>query len=188
MANVNHSTLTDPYLHEPKGVAAATTGQVYVANGSGSGNWINNHNYINGYLPFDSSTPAYQHSVTTSFTVLDPTFSVAVSSGWSGAASPNARLIYTASEDIVASLKFTISIKNDSGTNRDLELAFYKNGTIMNNGHIVITAASGEWRDANLTAYEAFETNDYIEVFVKGSASFTLDVASASLNVMGVPS
>lgn len=39
MANVNHSTLTDPYLHEPKGVASASSGDVYVANGSGSGTW-----------------------------------------------------------------------------------------------------------------------------------------------------
>lgn len=39
MANVNHSTLTDPFLHEPKGVSTATTGQVYVSDGAGSGSW-----------------------------------------------------------------------------------------------------------------------------------------------------
>jgi len=39
MANVNHSTLTDPYLHEPKGVATAASGDVYVADGAGSGTW-----------------------------------------------------------------------------------------------------------------------------------------------------
>jgi hypothetical protein len=39
MANVNHNTLTDPYLHEPKGVASAASGEVYVANGAGSGAW-----------------------------------------------------------------------------------------------------------------------------------------------------
>lgn len=39
MANINHSTLTDPKLHEPKGISTATLGQVYVANGSGSGTW-----------------------------------------------------------------------------------------------------------------------------------------------------
>jgi hypothetical protein len=39
MANVNHSALSDPYLHEPKGAAAASSGDVYVANGSGSGTW-----------------------------------------------------------------------------------------------------------------------------------------------------
>lgn len=39
MANVQHATLTDPNLHEPKGVAAATVSEVYVADGAGSGEW-----------------------------------------------------------------------------------------------------------------------------------------------------
>lgn len=39
MANTQHSTLTDPELHEPKGVAAASANEVYVANGSASGSW-----------------------------------------------------------------------------------------------------------------------------------------------------
>ena len=39
MANVNHSSLTDPYIHEPKGAASAAAGRVYVANGLGSGAW-----------------------------------------------------------------------------------------------------------------------------------------------------
>jgi hypothetical protein len=54
MANVNHSTLTDPFLHEPKGIATASSGQVYVANGSGSGTWTNKQTLIElsleGYL------------------------------------------------------------------------------------------------------------------------------------------
>lgn len=39
MANVAHSTLTGANLHEPKGVAAATSGYVYAADGAGSGSW-----------------------------------------------------------------------------------------------------------------------------------------------------
>lgn len=39
MANVEHASLTGASLHEPKGVAAASQGQVYVADGSGSGAW-----------------------------------------------------------------------------------------------------------------------------------------------------
>jgi hypothetical protein len=34
-----HSTITDPYLHEPKGVASTQQGKFYVANGAGSGTW-----------------------------------------------------------------------------------------------------------------------------------------------------
>ena len=39
MANINHNTLSDPYLHEPKGITTALAGTIYVANGSGSGAW-----------------------------------------------------------------------------------------------------------------------------------------------------
>lgn len=34
-----HNTLTGSQLHEPKGAATATAGQVYVADGAGSGTW-----------------------------------------------------------------------------------------------------------------------------------------------------
>ncbi len=39
MANVAHASLTGSNLHEPKGIENASTGQVYVANGSGTGSW-----------------------------------------------------------------------------------------------------------------------------------------------------
>ena len=41
MANVQHSSLTDPNLHEPKGIATASANQLYLSNGSGSGTWTN---------------------------------------------------------------------------------------------------------------------------------------------------
>jgi hypothetical protein len=39
MANVQHADLTDPYLHEPIGIAAASANTVYAADGAGSGTW-----------------------------------------------------------------------------------------------------------------------------------------------------
>lgn len=39
MANVEHSSIADPNIHEPKGVATAASGKVYIANGAGSGTW-----------------------------------------------------------------------------------------------------------------------------------------------------
>lgn len=41
MANVQHSSLTDPNLHEPKGISTAAANTVYLANGSGSGTYTN---------------------------------------------------------------------------------------------------------------------------------------------------
>lgn len=39
MANIQHNTLTDPNLHEPKGVSTASVDAVYVATGAGTGSW-----------------------------------------------------------------------------------------------------------------------------------------------------
>lgn len=36
---INHSAITDPKIHEPKGISTATVDRVYVADGAGSGNW-----------------------------------------------------------------------------------------------------------------------------------------------------
>lgn len=41
MTDIAHSALTGSNLHEPKGASSATIGQVYVANGAGSGAWTN---------------------------------------------------------------------------------------------------------------------------------------------------
>jgi hypothetical protein len=36
---IEHSVMTDPELHEPKGISVAASGQVYEADGLGSGAW-----------------------------------------------------------------------------------------------------------------------------------------------------
>lgn len=50
----SHVSLTDPDLHEPKGVSNASEGMVYVADGQGSGQWA--------YWPYGKGT--YEHGAT----------------------------------------------------------------------------------------------------------------------------
>jgi len=187
MANVNHNTLTDPYIHEPKGASTAASGAIYIADGAGSGTWKQLHNYVNGYVAFDSTTPAYSHSVTTSFTVLNPTFVIGLSDDWTGLLSPNARLRYNGTVTTTAKVTFTINFKNNSGSSKDLEMAIYKNGTLLAGAQAISTAVTGEWKVHTVTGMTTFVANDYFEVFVKGSAAFTLLIATASLNVVGAP-
>lgn len=40
-----HNVITDPYIHEPKGISTASDGEVYVADGLGSGVWTNMFQY-----------------------------------------------------------------------------------------------------------------------------------------------
>ena len=60
MANVQHSALTGSDLHEPKGVASATAGKVYISNGSGSCAWTSAGEIITGYIE-DVSTAEVVH-------------------------------------------------------------------------------------------------------------------------------
>ena len=79
MATTNviaHKNLTDPQLHEPKGISGASANTVYIANGTGSGVW--------GALPFTalsyvpptvSAVSGYQNIGTITdvdYTVLTP--------------------------------------------------------------------------------------------------------------------
>lgn len=43
---VEHVNIADPDIHEPKGIAAASVGQVYIADGAGSGAWADPTNSV----------------------------------------------------------------------------------------------------------------------------------------------
>lgn len=45
---IEHDSIPDSELHEPKGVASATSGQLYYANGAGSGAWTDETDQIAG--------------------------------------------------------------------------------------------------------------------------------------------
>ena len=73
MANIQHSALTDPNLHEPKGASTAASGKVYVANGSGSGAWqfIAGHAYGDLYITANTTTQTL--SAASALAKLNPT-------------------------------------------------------------------------------------------------------------------
>lgn len=185
MANVNHSSLTDPYLHEPKGVAAASSGNVYVANGSGSGTWKPAERYISAYVAFSTSSPESQ-AITTTFSALDPTIIASQNNGFTPTDTPNARISYTGAEDIVATFNFTTSVRHAAGAKRDVELVLRVNGVDVPGSHCVMTADSSDWSNGTLVAQLVLEQNDYIEIFAKASQSITLETAGAYLTVEGV--
>ena len=180
MANVNHNTLTDPYLHEPKGISTALAGQIYVADGAGSGTWVENSRIVGGYITFSA------HSVTTSDTVLNPTFSLSTNNGFTGLSSPNARLRYDGTETINASMDAIFSIQQSSGSSKQVQMAFFKNGTELTGSRMIATAASGEWHVMALKFNTTLATDDYIEVFIKADASATINFASGYLRISGI--
>lgn len=182
---VTHASLTDPELHEPKGVSTALAGQIYVADGSGSGDWVENSRIFGGYLTFSTSSP-YAHSVTTSDTVLNPTFTSSVNNGFTGLSSPNARVRYDGVETINASLNGSFSIQQASGTLRQVQMTFYKNGSELLGSRVITSAASGEWHTISFSFDTTLSNTNYIEVFVRADASATINFASGYLRIFGI--
>jgi len=73
MAQVQHSALPDSQLHEPKGVASAASGKVYVANGSGSGEWQYVAGHAYGDLYITNSSTSQTLAAASALAKLNPT-------------------------------------------------------------------------------------------------------------------
>lgn len=70
---MRHSTITDPAIHEPKGVSTAAAGTVYTANGSGSGAWSTPPSGIAGSIVKSTYYPSLSSTTGTTTTPFDNT-------------------------------------------------------------------------------------------------------------------
>ena len=86
MATVQHSVLTDPNLHEPKGVSTAASGKIYVANGSGSGAWEYPATHAFGEIYITGGTVTQTLSSSSALSKLNPT------GGWTNNGNKNITL------------------------------------------------------------------------------------------------
>jgi hypothetical protein len=82
MADVQHVSLTGSDLHEPKGVASAATGKVYVANGSGSGAWTLPGGFHYGEMKIETNSTAISLSAASDSTLNTDSDYVKVGSIW----------------------------------------------------------------------------------------------------------
>lgn len=147
-----HSTLTDPELHEPKGVSTATAGEVYLANGSGSGTWATPSYTISGvisdvstaetiYLPIPYAGTV-KKIVTTlggAITVADSVITAKNSAGstmgtatvsYSGSAAGDVDTITPASNNTVTDNSFmTVQTDGGSTTTAKLYVTVYIQGS-----------------------------------------------------------
>jgi len=182
---IQHNVITDPDIHEPKGVAAASSGQVYVANGSGSGTWKDKDKGLGAWTGFDSATPAYQHTTTTSDTVLNNTITTGANDGFTIVTTPNLRITYSGTESITAFVQLSLATKQASGSNKDVEWALFKNGTEITGSRVIRSLSTGTWGSITLSTVVSLVTSDYLEIYSKADGACTVDYASIQLMVQG---
>ena len=151
-----HSALADSELHEPKGVASASTGQVYVADGAGSGTWqalpvasisgLNNANryYIRGRL----------EDISTASSVFVPV-------------------------PVAGNITSLVTVLQGAITVADATARLRINGTPVTDSDITITQASsaaGDVDTATPTAANAVTANSAVEFQGLGTSTTTAAV------------
>jgi hypothetical protein len=69
---VQHNAITDPDLHEPKGIAAATAGKVYVSDGASSGEWKYAPGKAHAELYITSGATTHTLAAASAYSLLNP--------------------------------------------------------------------------------------------------------------------
>jgi hypothetical protein len=178
-----HVTITDPEIHEPKGVAAASADEVYVADGAGSGSWEILNPY-GGIIYNDIGGTGTTFTTPSTYTILDL---VTASTNLNGFSTNNlGRLTYTGAEDRHVHAVFDASFDHSTGAGNEVTFGVYKNGLLLSNFEAVGTADSSTTMRMVLHFDNMISTNDYFEVYAK-TASGSITVYTFYLFLMGMP-
>lgn len=183
---VQHSAITDPDIHEPKGVAAASLGQVYVADGAGSGDWY----VINakGFISFSNIAVPLTITYPSSYTKVNPSTTVGGFPRETTEATTS-RITYTGTVSKPVRVTANLFIDQSSGSNRDVRLALYKNGSIISATESIVTLITATKVNVMLVSELLAATDDYFEVYIRNegaSGDIKLYSFSLALNGLGI--
>ncbi len=193
---IQHKDIPEVDLHQTKGISTAAVNTTQVADGVGGGVWkkvpvqgLNGlpSNGVVGQILAVDGTGAFTFTstahgsvnfinITTPYTLTYPSAYTKVAPTTAAGGDPNefteatnARLTYTGLNDKHCRLLASISCDQSSGSNRDLQFAFFKNGGLLPGSEVITTTQSGVKVNLGMIYDEVLTQNDYIEVFAKNN-------------------
>jgi hypothetical protein len=212
---IQHSVIPDAQRHEPKGASTAANNTTYVSNGLASGTWkkiptqglegitsngvVGDHVGLNGAggytiirkahgsIYFVDLAAPYVLTYPATYTKLAPT-TVAVGDPTEITEATTSRLTYTGVNSKHIRIIAQVSASQSIGSNRDLQFALFKNGTLVPGAEVVSTTTSAEKQSAIITFSAIFAPTEYVEVFCKNTgvsgdvSIYTLHLCALSLN------
>jgi hypothetical protein len=187
MANIQHSVLTDPQIHEPKGVSTAASGKVYRANGSGSGAWVFPSGHSYGELYIDNGITSQTLSAASAKAKLNP------ATEWTANGSANVTLSAANGEITVTEpgeyqLNFWVSF-NTAAIAAGAKYYFHYavNGTASARRVVVAKYTNGtDLLTCSVTGFASLADNDVVSIHVGGdgtSSSTAITVLEAGFSL-----
>lgn len=181
MPNVSHSSLTASNLHEPKGAASASSGQVYIADGAGSGSWRYLPHSFCYYANIGTGTT---YTAPTSYTLVNPT-TTGDTNQTNFTHNSAGRLTYTGTTTIDVTITCTLTAKH-SASATDCFFQLYKSGSGIAGAEVVEEVNSSNYSGLTIVSHTSMATNQYIELYCK-TASGNIVIHAFNISVMGHP-
>jgi hypothetical protein len=187
MANIQHAVLTDPQLHEPKGVSTAASGKVYRANGSGSGVWVFPSGHAYGELYIDGGVTTQTLPAASATAKLNPT------GEWTANGNANVTLSATNGTMTVLEpgeyqLNFWVSFTTAAAAAQaKYNFHYAVNGIPSARKVIVAKYTNGaDTLNCSVTGYANLADNDVVSIYVGGdgtTSSTAITVLEAGLSL-----
>jgi hypothetical protein len=188
MAKIQHSVLTDPQLHEPKGASTAASGKVYVANGSGSGAWqfIAGHSY--GDLYITASSVSQTLSAASALAKLNPT-GAWTANGYQNITPSAANGQFTITQAGIYQLDFWVVFETAAIASGAAYNFHYAVNGIASTRKVYVKKTTNNVDTLHLASngYVTLAANDVISIYVGGdgtSSSTALIVKEAGLSCL----
>jgi len=177
-----HNIITDPNIHEPKGVAAASANTLYIADGAGSGSWVKANPHGGWY--YDNIGTGTTFTTPTAYMLMNLSSTATHVDEFTHNSS--GRLTYTGAATRHVHIVIDISFKHSTGSGQDVFFVLYHNGAEHVGSNVVQTADSANYQHVAFHWDEVANTNDYWEVYLK-TASGNIIVHKAYVFIMGMP-
>lgn len=185
---IEHSTITDPEMHEPKNIASAAAAEVYVANGAGSGDWESQAGAVGDRI--DGLLSMQNNAIPTTIMAAstDGSSAVLVAGVWTVEAveemsgTADGRLTYLGVETARLPITFSVSLEPATGTNINLSAYVAIDGTVITGSRRSSTASSGQPTSVTLPWQETFTTSKFSEVFVENNDNTTNILVSSAIH------
>ena len=158
---VEHVDITDPYVHEPKGAAAANSGEIYVANGAGSGAWTNKKTF--SVLPYYGAMATLANATATSMATaltyyqIAGTFTVGTVNGFTFASNQ-----LTVPATGIYQITYDFLITQSGGADQTYKMSVGINGTAQTFGTPSITCVDTETASGTYRLITALTAADVI--------------------------
>ena len=186
--SILHKNITDPDIHEPKGVSSAQAGTVYVANGGGSGSWKALEKYAEIYFSADKTIPINAASDVSLETNTDY---IKIGSVWVGGLKAGANYDTTEGALVITQagvyeLSFWATHHVSGSTNRNIAFKYAVNGVLSDRKVGSSSSFNGQLSNVSASGIVSLNVGDKVSLYVACTGTVDIVLTDATLKIKGV--